>query len=157
MAADQPAGPLPIIITLSATRLLSTQGHEIPWNGRIIALSAHHSNLFDGSLRKATSNHAHDLNRLAAFESTGFCVKFWAAFNGNHKWPLGVFFGGDDVADAQADEVGCRDGGVGEVDDHFHKRIAQLPADPLDVLRCRRFLAIADPTIRREPRGDAFD
>src|SRR3954470_4489570 len=157
MAADQPAGPLPMMMTLSATRLLSTRGHEIPWNGRIIALSAHHSNLPDGSLRKATSNHAHDLNRLAAFESTGFGVKFRAAFNGNHKWPLGVFLRGDNVADAQANEIGRRDGRIGEVDDHFYKRIAQLPADPLDVLRSSRFLAIANPTIRGEPCGNAFD
>ena len=49
----------------------------------------------------------YDLNRFAAFERARLGVELWLALDGNHERPLDVFFGGDDVAHFEADQVGC--------------------------------------------------
>ena len=97
------------------------------------------------------------LNRLAAFERARLGVELGPALDRNHQRPLDVLFGGDDVAHAQADQVGRRDVRLGQVDDHLDHGVAQLAADPLDVFRRGRFLAVADPAVGRQPRADPLD
>ena len=75
------------------------------------------------------ANRADHLNRLAAFERAGLGVELGAAFDGDHQRAVDVFLRGDDVADAQADQVGRGDVRFGQFDDHIHDRAVELVAD----------------------------
>src|SRR4051794_9867684 len=107
MAADQPAGPLPMMMTFSATRLLSSEVAAIRLNGRIIGRLTRASNRpwasdcahgirpRDGAHSFATCSEflriqlrpnrgldcAGDLNRFAAFEGPGLRLKLRPAFD----------------------------------------------------------------------------
>ena len=53
-------------------------------------------------------------------------VEFGGALDGDVEGAVDVFVGGDDVADAEADQVGGGDLGFGERDDHLGRRGAVL-------------------------------
>ena len=68
-------------------------------------------------------NWSDQLNRFVPFEDARLSVEFGAPLDGNRQRPLDVFFGGDDVADPQADQVGRGDIRLRQVDDDFDQRV----------------------------------
>ena len=87
------------------------------------------------------------LNRLTTFERARLGMKLRAAFDRDHERAGDVFFRGNDVANPKADQVRRRNVRFRQINNNLNDGIAQLAANPLNILGGRRFLGVANPIV----------